>query len=80
MTDRIREKSRGIFLWARLATDELLRDFLAGKLVTELEDRLDRMPEEVEDMYQQILDRLPEVHKTEAALLLYIVIASRGDV
>lgn len=75
--DKIRAKARGVFLWARLAIDELLQDLLRGKEISALEAQLDEMPKEVEEMYQRVLDRTPAIMRVEAATLLYMIISSR---
>ena len=80
LSNKIRERARGIFLWARLATDELYRDCIAGKSVEELEEQLELMPKEVEEMYQRILDRLPKALRLEAAVLLYIISGEKGHI
>lgn len=71
---RIREKANGVFLWARLAVDELLVDYLAQKPVPELFAQLESMPEEVEEMYQRSLTRMSEPHQQEAAAILYVLL------
>ncbi|KAK5313995.1 hypothetical protein LTR70_007363 [Exophiala xenobiotica] len=80
LSDEVRDKANGVFLWARLATDELLRGFLAGTSVDELRQQLREMPAEVKEMYQRILDRLPQVLQSEAAVLLYIIVAATSRV
>ncbi|KAK5096166.1 hypothetical protein LTS08_007772 [Lithohypha guttulata] len=52
LSEKIRGKAQGVFLWARLAVDELLQDLLRGKSIAALEAQLDQMPKEVEEMYQ----------------------------
>lgn len=80
LSDEVREKANGVFLWARLATDELLRGFLAGKSEEELRQQLREMPAEVKEMCQRILDRLPQILQSEAAILLYMIIASEPHI
>lgn len=75
---RIREKANGVFLWARLAVDELLIDFIAKKSTHELYAQLESMPGEVEAMYQRSLERMPEAHQQEAAAILYVLLQSEG--
>jgi len=80
LSDEVREKAKGVFLWARLATDELFRGFLAGRSVEELRQQLREIPAEVKEMYQRILDRLPQILQSEAAILLYMIIASKARI
>lgn len=75
---RIRDKANGVFLWARLAVDELLVDLLGHKAVSELHAQLDSMPAEVGDMYQRSLQRLSEPHQQEASAVLYVLLQTDG--
>ncbi|KAK5956129.1 hypothetical protein OHC33_002702 [Knufia fluminis] len=79
LVDGICEKARGVFLWARLATDELIRSCLAGKSVEGMEARLSQMPAEVVAMYRRILDQLPPILELEAAMLLYMLLDDTGS-
>jgi hypothetical protein len=76
--NKIRSKAGGVFLWARLAIDELLQSLLCGKSILALEAQLDEMPKEVGEMYQRILDRVPAIMKIETATLLHMIMCSKG--
>lgn len=74
LSNQIRVKAKGVFLWARLAVDELIVDMIAGKSISELYQQIEQMPAEVEAMYQRILERLSEPHQQEAAAILYMIL------
>ena len=74
LSDRIREKANGVFLWARLAVDELVQKVGEGQSQENLSQVLDAMPAEVEGLYQRILENIPQLLRTEAAILLSFVL------
>jgi hypothetical protein len=51
----ITERSRGVFLWARFAADELLAGMAEGDEVKELWARLQALPDELEAIYARII-------------------------
>jgi hypothetical protein len=53
----ITERSRGVFLWARFAADELLAGMAEGDEVKELWARLQALPDELEAIYARIINR-----------------------
>lgn len=80
LSEDIRRNARGIFLWARLAIDELLQCYMNGHSVEMLQQLLEKMPREVEEMYHSMLDRLVPVQRTEAAILLSMVVCHKDSV
>jgi hypothetical protein len=55
--ESITERSHGIFLWARFATDELLEGMADGDELNELWARLQALPDELEAIYARIMNR-----------------------
>ena len=74
LSGRIREQANGVFLWARLAVDELMQRAAEGQSEADLSQVLDAMPAEVEGLYQRILDSIPQLLRTEAAILLNLLL------
>ncbi|KAI0104316.1 hypothetical protein GGR51DRAFT_572770 [Nemania sp. FL0031] len=52
------EKSNGVFLWLRLALRHLLRGIGSQYSITQLEEILQSMPNDVSDMFQNMLDKV----------------------
>lgn len=59
--------------------DELLQDLLRGKSIAVLDAQLDQMPEEVEEMYQRVLDQIPQIIMQEAAIILHLLMCSNAQ-
>lgn len=73
---KIVKDARGVILWARFAIDHLIDGCDEGLTDQELEKRLNDLPKEIEELYQRILDKLPSPSRSEAALILHLVIES----
>jgi hypothetical protein len=54
-TESIVQRSQGIFLWARFATDEVLLGVAEGDESHELWTRLDALPDELLEIYARII-------------------------
>ena len=78
LSNTIRHKARGNFLWARLAMDLAVQGLLSGNTVDDLLQQVELMPEGVQEMYKLTLDRLPQILKTEALILLYLIASASG--
>lgn len=75
------DKSQGVFIWAVLVIQEMIREAHQSGTVAELEERLDALPIELggsEGLYQRIVERSdPRYRKYMARLLL--VMLDEGD-
>jgi hypothetical protein len=78
LVDDITSKSRGVFLWVRIVVRELYEGLLDGDRETQLRERLEGLPAELENLFQNILDNLRSRHKRDASLLFQIVQAARS--
>ena len=54
----ITKRSCGVFLWARFAVEELLQGTAEGDELHELWARVAALPQDLEDIYRRIVDRL----------------------
>jgi hypothetical protein len=61
VVDEIISRANGIFLWAYLVADRLLRAFNAGKTASQLSTILRRIPDSLENLFLEIFD---ETHFT----------------
>lgn len=73
MRREILQRARGVIIWARFAVDELLKSAESRLSRTELYGILTQLPEDLEEMYVRNLERLPTMHRVEAALLLHFI-------
>ncbi|KAM7216575.1 hypothetical protein V8F06_007986 [Rhypophila decipiens] len=61
------EKASGVFLWANLVVTSLLDGIKLGDRISDLRQRLDRLPPDLEDLYTRILDNLDPSYLKHAA-------------
>ncbi|PNP73605.1 hypothetical protein FNYG_13057 [Fusarium nygamai] len=66
------DKSSGVFLWIILACRSLLGGFAAYDRVSELEARVDQIPPELEDLFQQMLKKIDRRYRKQGSRLLQI--------
>lgn len=70
-------KSSGVFLWVVLACRSLLDGFEAFDRVTELHDRVDKLPPELNDVFRLMLNRIEGRNRQQGAMLLRICYAAQ---
>ena len=73
LAEEISIKAQGVFLWACFAVNELRDGWSRGLDLAELQMRLEKVPEELEDIYARIFRQLEPKQKQEAAYLLQLV-------
>jgi hypothetical protein len=77
---QIVSKASGVFLWVRLVVNSLLEGILNYDRSSDLFKRLDELPDELEDLYQHMLNRVkPPWYLEESFRLLRLVQASNGN-
>ena len=69
----IAERAEGMFLWARFALDELIRGYCESEEMDELMERLERIPRNIEEVYDRMLARLESPAKEECMIMLQLV-------
>ena len=69
----IAERAEGMFLWARFALDELTRGYCESEDMDELTERLERIPQDIEEVYDRMLARLEAPAKEECMIMLQLV-------
>ncbi|KAG5784651.1 hypothetical protein H9Q73_001715 [Fusarium xylarioides] len=73
ITQKLLHKASGVFLWVVLACRSVVEgcdDFLT---ITELKERVDELPKEVEDLIERMLDRIDLRWKQEAMKFMHLV-------
>ena len=69
----IAERSEGVFLWARFALEELRVGHCSGETFNEMLERLDSIPNNLEEMYDRMLGRMEPLAKREGMVMLQLV-------
>jgi ankyrin repeat protein len=70
------QKAEGVFLWVKLACDELRRGWRHFESPTHLHRHLEEMPKDFEGMYRRIFDNMRVEEHDESCRMLAIVISA----
>ncbi|KAH7305841.1 prion-inhibition and propagation-domain-containing protein [Stachybotrys elegans] len=70
--DQLVEKSAGVFLWVILACRNVLNGFAAYDTIAEIMQRVDELPQELEDMFRHMLKKVEPRYAQNAAKMLRI--------
>jgi hypothetical protein len=73
IVDNVCKKSSGVFLWVQLVTESLLDGLSGGEKIFELQQRLQSLPEDLEDLFRKVLEGLTDQHLTRVAQFLQLV-------
>lgn len=74
LTDKITERAAGVFLWVSLAVRDQLRGFKNGDSPGLLMKRLKSWPDEIEKVYERMLNQIERFYRHEAAIFLQIAL------
>ncbi|KAF7533640.1 hypothetical protein G7054_g6921 [Neopestalotiopsis clavispora] len=74
------EKASGVFLWVVIASRSLLNGFTAFDRVTELRERINELPPELEDLFRHMLDRVDDRYHTQSVKILRLAYYNRAVV
>lgn len=77
LVDEIVSKSHGVFLWVRIVIRALLQGLVDGDRIQDLQRKIDQLPEDLEDLFQNIIDSLEPTHREHASQLFQILRVSR---
>lgn len=73
----IAEKASGVFLWVNLVVRSLLSGMRDGERLSDLHRRLDELPDELEHLFQKMMDGIEPEKKQHASQLFQIVRAAQ---
>jgi hypothetical protein len=77
LIDEIATKSSGVFLWVHFVVRSLLQGLTDGDRISDLQRRLNDLPEELETLFSNILDTINPQNLQHASELFQIVRAAR---
>lgn len=72
--DTIVEKGEGVFLWVNLAVRDQLEGIRNGDDAEQLRERLKLLPEEIEELYGHMLQKIDKVYGKEVAQYLQLIL------
>lgn len=58
IVDNVSEKASGVFLWVSLVVRSLMEGFSGGERLSDLQERQDELPSDLEELFLNILDKL----------------------
>ena len=74
----ITSKAQGVFLWTYLVVRSLLTGLQNGDTIAILHRRLEELPEELEDLFQRMLNSVENVYKQETARTFQVALTAVG--
>jgi hypothetical protein len=76
IVDEVAKKSSGVFLWVSLVVHSLMEGITSGDRISDLQDRLDALPTDLEDLFTKILDTIEPLYRKQACKLFHLVRAT----
>ena len=73
LSDTVTHRAEGVFLWARFALNNVIHGFCSGETIKELLKRLESLPGDLEDLYDDMLSRIEPTAKKECMVMLQLV-------
>ncbi|OMP85851.1 hypothetical protein BK809_0002062 [Diplodia seriata] len=74
LMSEVLEKAAGVFLWVRLVVMSLLDGLRDGDTVVDLQVRLQRLPPDLEKLFQKIIDGLNPEYRVQASHMIRVVL------
>jgi len=76
LAEKVSRKAQGVFVWVRLVVEELCRNIQDGSTTATLEDILSTLPDELEELYEYTMKRIPANYALETLVACRILLAS----
>ncbi|CAP96924.1 hypothetical protein EN45_081780 [Penicillium chrysogenum] len=72
----ISQRAKGVWLWVFLVVRDLLRDITSRETYDTLEKRLDSLPQELNEYFSRIMDRIDPFFRVDTARIFLIAVES----
>ena len=72
VVDLVADKALGVFIWVRLVVDLLSKGVRDGTPYSALEEQVNKIPQELKDLYADTLRRIEPEYSSEAYIMLQI--------
>ncbi|KAL5376634.1 hypothetical protein DPSP01_010304 [Paraphaeosphaeria sporulosa] len=79
LIENIATKASGVFLWVFLTVKSLLIGFTNGDRISDLQGRLDEIPDDLQLFYLKIFDSIDPVYTKHAYQIFHLVEAAEGS-
>jgi hypothetical protein len=67
-------KADGMFLWAKIAVEEILKGVDGGDTEAELLEKLSRTPIDLMELFKQMLLRVPEAYREQSQIMMQLAV------
>ncbi|KAF7552729.1 hypothetical protein G7Z17_g4119 [Cylindrodendrum hubeiense] len=74
LLNKVSEKSSGVFLWVVLVVLSLIEGMMNGDNPRELRQRLEQLPPDLEDLYRQMLEKIPTHYRQQASNIFSMIL------
>lgn len=79
LVQTIAKKACGVYLWVSLVVDSLLKGMSNRDRICDLEKRLDEIPDDLEKLYEKMLNSIEPFYMPHASQLFQLVHEGRGN-
>jgi hypothetical protein len=76
LAEEVSRKAHGVFVWVRLVVEELSRNVQDGTAVTMLENVLSGLPDELGELYEYTMKRIPASYALETVVACHILLST----
>lgn len=78
--NNVSEKASGVFLWVALVVRSLMEGFSGGEPLSDLQERLDELPSDLEQLFHKILNNLNEKQLRNSARFFQMLRLTRRQI
>ncbi|MCJ1330354.1 hypothetical protein MMC10_007037 [Thelotrema lepadinum] len=76
LMDAVQQRASGVFLWVKLVVSDLLNGVTARETISQLQERLEEIPTEIQDLYAHMLKKLPKRFSSPGIRYLSMMLAA----
>ena len=80
LSNEVTKRAKGVFIWVKLVVQELVEGIIDGSSISQLRQRLESIPTELDALYTRILQRRKPEHVFEMYIMSQILLCSRRSV
>jgi hypothetical protein len=80
LSNEVTKRAKGVFIWVKLVVQELVEGIIDGSSISQLRQRLESIPTELDALYTRILEKRKPEHVFETYIMCQILLCSRKSV
>jgi hypothetical protein len=78
LSNNICSRAQGLLVWVKVVVNDLSRNIIDGTPVAKLQEITLGYPEELNDLYELTISRIPQAYQHEAEVILKVLLSSRS--